>query len=156
MPILKKTLLLITILAVLIVAGGWVYSNAIKPTYNGKIELSTIENETTVYFDDYGIPHIYAENTSDLFFAQGFVHAQDRLFQMELNRRTAVFRNPDRIAEAEGVLYPGHLPVRLPGSSNFCGSLQRYQPAHIFSAGRVRHPRKGYSKNEYRNTDSIK
>ena len=39
--------------------------------------------------DRWGIPHIYAENLHDLFFAQGFVHAQDRLWQMELNRRVA-------------------------------------------------------------------
>ncbi|MBN1217312.1 MAG: penicillin acylase family protein [Anaerolineae bacterium] len=36
-----------------------------------------------------GIPHIYARHRQDLFFAQGFVHAQDRLWQMELNRRIA-------------------------------------------------------------------
>ena len=35
-----------------------------------------------------GVPHMYAENEDDLFFAQGYVHAQDRLWQMELNRRT--------------------------------------------------------------------
>jgi penicillin G amidase len=38
--------------------------------------------------DRWGVPHIYASNVLDLAFAQGFVHAQDRLWQMELNRRT--------------------------------------------------------------------
>jgi penicillin amidase len=37
--------------------------------------------------DQHGIPYIYAETTADLFRAQGFVHAQDRLWQMEQNRR---------------------------------------------------------------------
>jgi penicillin amidase len=38
--------------------------------------------------DAWGVPHIHAENTHDLFFAQGFVQAQDRLFQMDLWRRS--------------------------------------------------------------------
>ncbi len=37
--------------------------------------------------DRYGVPHIYARNEDDLFFAQGYVHAQERLWQMEFNRR---------------------------------------------------------------------
>lgn len=40
--------------------------------------------------DRWGIPHIYARNNADLFFAQGYVHAQDRLWQMELQRRTGL------------------------------------------------------------------
>jgi len=39
--------------------------------------------------DTWGVPHIYAQNADDLFFAQGFVQAQDRLFQMDLLRRSA-------------------------------------------------------------------
>jgi len=95
MRILKKTLLFIAILAVLIVAGGWMYSTILKPNYTGKIELSTIENETAVYFDDFGIPHIYAENELDAMTALGYVHAQDRLWQMELMKRIA----PGRLSE---------------------------------------------------------
>ncbi len=37
--------------------------------------------------DRYGVPHVYAQNEDDLYFAQGYVHAQERLWQMELNRR---------------------------------------------------------------------
>ncbi|MBG7630870.1 MAG: penicillin acylase family protein, partial [Bacteroidetes bacterium] len=98
MRILKKTLLFIAILAVLIVAGGWMYSNILKPTYTGEIELSTIENETSVYFDDFGIPHIYAENELDAMTALGYVHAQDRLWQMELMKRIV----PGQLSEIFG------------------------------------------------------
>ena len=45
--------------------------------------------EVKVYFDTYGIPHIYAQNEMDAFQALGYVHAQDRLWQMELLRRVA-------------------------------------------------------------------
>jgi len=98
MRILKKTLLFITIITVLIVAGGWMYSSTLKPTYSGKIELPTIENKTDVYFDDFGIPHIYAENELDAMTALGYVHAQDRLWQMELMKRIA----PGRLSEIFG------------------------------------------------------
>ena len=40
----------------------------------------------SIYRDEWGIPHIEAKNQNDLFFAQGFVTAQDRLFQMDLDR----------------------------------------------------------------------
>lgn len=59
------------------------------PQIDGTINNTGTSAEVEVIRDVWGIPHIYAANTLDLFFAQGFVHAQDRLFQMELNRRTA-------------------------------------------------------------------
>jgi penicillin amidase len=43
----------------------------------------------TVNYDERGVPHIRAENESDLYRALGYVHAQDRLFQMEIIRRLA-------------------------------------------------------------------
>lgn len=51
--------------------------------------LPGLSKPVTVLRDPWGIPHIYAETQEDLFFAQGFVAAQDRLFQMELWRRAA-------------------------------------------------------------------
>jgi acyl-homoserine lactone acylase PvdQ len=59
----------------------WFY---LKPKYEGKVELKSIHDETTVYFD-FGGPHIYANNAIDAMTALGYVHAQDRLWQMELN-----------------------------------------------------------------------
>ena len=98
MRTLKKILLIIAILIVLILVGGWMYFNSLKPDYSGNITLSGIENETSVYFDDYGIPHIYAQNQYDATTALGYVHAQDRLWQMELMRRIA----PGRLSEIFG------------------------------------------------------
>jgi penicillin amidase len=59
------------------------------PQVHGILSLSGINDSVEVIRDRWGVPHIYAKNMHDLFFAQGFVHAQDRLWQMELNRRTA-------------------------------------------------------------------
>jgi penicillin amidase len=51
--------------------------------------LPGLRRPVTVLRDRWGIPHVYAENAADLFRAQGFLHAQERMWQMELNRRTA-------------------------------------------------------------------
>jgi penicillin amidase len=53
------------------------------------ISLPGLEATVTVERDSNGIPHIYAENEHDLFFMQGRIHAEDRLFQMDLLRRSA-------------------------------------------------------------------
>lgn len=67
---------------------------------SGRIRLPGLEKPVTVLRDPWGIPHIYAETQDDLFFAQGFVAAQDRLWQMELWRRAG----EGRLAE---ILGPG-------------------------------------------------
>lgn len=54
---------------------------------DGNVTLPGIRERVEVVRDKFGVPHIYARNTDDLFFAQGFVQAQDRLWQMEMYRR---------------------------------------------------------------------
>ncbi len=49
--------------------------------------IEGLDDEVTVYRDQWGIPHIYAKTEDDLCFALGYVHAQDRLFQMDMARR---------------------------------------------------------------------
>ena len=56
---------------------------------DGELKLPGLKEPVEVLRDRWGIAHIYAKNTHDLFFAQGFVAAQDRLFQIELWRRQA-------------------------------------------------------------------
>lgn len=57
------------------------------PNYNQNQQLQGLKSKVEIIRDQWGIPHIYAQNEADVFFAQGFVHAQDRLWQMELLRR---------------------------------------------------------------------
>ncbi len=59
------------------------------PQTSGSLQLKGLKETVKIYRDHWGIPHIYANNLDDLLFAQGFVHAQDRFWQMELSRRTA-------------------------------------------------------------------
>src|SRR5512136_1735088 len=70
------------------------------PQTNGELKLPGLAAPVEVLRDRWGIPHIYAATFHDLFFAQGFVHAQDRLWQMELNRRMA----SGRLSELFGTL----------------------------------------------------
>ena len=51
------------------------------------VYVDGLQDEVIVYRDDWGIPHIYATEEEDLFFAIGYIHAQDRLFQMDMTRR---------------------------------------------------------------------
>ncbi len=81
--------IIISLLIIVILAAGGVYFwlNSTKPQYTGELKISGIQKPVNVYFDDFGIPHIYAENKHDLYKSFGYLHAQDRLFQMEMMRR---------------------------------------------------------------------
>ena len=89
MNLLKKigAILLVIITLLIIIVGVIAYT--LKPDYSGEKELANLQQEVKVYYDDYGIPHIYGENEKDAFRTLGYVHAQDRLWQMELLRRIA-------------------------------------------------------------------
>ena len=55
---------------------------------SGTLQVPGLTDEVRIVRDRWGIPHIYAKNADDLFFAQGFIPAQDRLFQIDLWRRS--------------------------------------------------------------------
>lgn len=85
----KKILLVLAGLLLLVIIGVALFINSLKPDYEGEKSLPGLSGEVNTYFDPYGIPHIYAENEVDALKALGYVHAQDRLWQMELLRRVA-------------------------------------------------------------------
>ena len=66
---------------------------------NGTLQLQGLRAPVEVIRDRWGVPHIYASNAPDALFAQGFAHAQDRLWQMEFNRRLVA----GRLSEVLGV-----------------------------------------------------
>ena len=98
MKILKKTLLLLVAIIILLTIVVLGYLQYTKPNYEGAVALNSIQKETTVYFDEFGVPHIYAATQKDALTTLGYVHAQDRLWQMELLRRIA----PGRLSELFG------------------------------------------------------
>ncbi len=66
-------------------------ANAEKVQVRGELllEVEGLQQPVDVFFDERGVPHIFAQNDHDLYFAQGYVTARDRLFQMELQIRAA-------------------------------------------------------------------
>jgi penicillin amidase len=84
---------ILVILIVLIIAGFFLYlPRRSFPKTEGSVTLDGLEAQVEIIRDEYGVPHIYARSAADLFFAQGYVHAQDRFWQMELNRRIGAGR----------------------------------------------------------------
>jgi penicillin G amidase len=98
MKILYRLLIGFILLLALVTLVLFVYLQSLKPVLNGTQTLPGLKAEVEVYFDAYGIPHIYAQHEEDAYFALGYVHAQDRLFQMEMLRRAA----GGRLAEVLG------------------------------------------------------
>ncbi len=86
---LRKIIAGIFIFVVFFFAFIIFYLHLTIPQKKGIIHLKEIKDSVIVKFDKYGIPWIKARNIEDLFFAQGFIHAENRLFQMDLYRRIA-------------------------------------------------------------------
>jgi penicillin amidase len=92
-----------TILVVLVIAAGVFGFITVRrqfPQTDGVIQLPGLDAQVEVYRDSYGVPHIYAKTSHDLFMAQGFVHAQDRFWQMEFWRRAGAGRLSEILGES--------------------------------------------------------
>jgi penicillin amidase len=91
--IVAWTLLTLVLLLVVVTAACvlWLRSvtRAALPQLDGKVHLSGLSAPVTVRRDAHGVPHIQAATQDDLFVAQGYVTAQDRLWQMDTYRRSA-------------------------------------------------------------------
>ena len=98
MKLFKKILKITVVVLLLLALGAWLFVKSLYPTYDGELDLANISDKVTVHFDEIGVPHINAQNQQDAYTALGYVHAQDRLWQMELIRRIAA----GRLAEVFG------------------------------------------------------
>jgi penicillin amidase len=88
--VLRILLILLVVLLILGLAGfgvGYATVRRAWPQVNGTLQVPGLRAPVTVVRDQWGVPHIYASNLHDLLFAQGYVHAQDRFWQMEFWRR---------------------------------------------------------------------
>lgn len=99
--ILVTLLTIVLIGGAVAVGGGYWYISRTQPQRAGSVHLAGLGSEARVYWDERGIPHIEATDVHDLFFAQGYVTAQDRLWQMDLFRRVAGGRMAEVLGEAE-------------------------------------------------------
>jgi len=83
-------LIVISIVVVLVLGGGYAWfhnlTRAPLPQHDGELRVAGLNDTVEILRDEWGIPHIYASNMHDLFFAQGYTQAQDRWWQMEFFR----------------------------------------------------------------------
>ena len=96
----RKFIYWFSLLALLVIAGGYGFLRTKLPQRSGEIILPGLNNKVDVVFDKWAIPHIEAENELDAYLALGYLHAQDRIFQMELMIRVAQGRLSEMLGEA--------------------------------------------------------
>ena len=87
---MKKTVVLFYVIAGIFLILGvslYVFIQKSATDYNFEIFSSEIGSDVRIVFDDMAVPHIYAESETDAMFALGYVHASERLWQMDLLRR---------------------------------------------------------------------
>ena len=83
---------IIIIFVPLIILLGLLFNTLSKRSFyptNGNVNVSGLKSPVKVYFDEFGVPQILAGNEDDAYFTLGYVHARDRLWQMDLTRRVA-------------------------------------------------------------------
>ena len=101
---LRKTLLavLVILLLVLVVApmAGYFWLRTSLPLTQGTVRIDGLDGKAEIVRDQAGVPHIFAATDHDAFFALGYVHAQDRLWQMEMNRRIGAGRLSEILGDA--------------------------------------------------------
>jgi penicillin amidase len=84
-------LVLLIVLLAIVWGGAWLYHRAQSslPLLDGTLRAPGLSARVEVLRDAHGVPHLRAQSLADVFFAQGYVTAQDRLWQMDLSRRHA-------------------------------------------------------------------
>jgi penicillin amidase len=83
---LKIAGIAVAVLAVALYASFQIFFRTAVPSYEGTVTIDGLGSKVEVRTDEHGIPHIFAGNDHDLFFAQGYVTARERMFQMEITR----------------------------------------------------------------------
>lgn len=94
----RKSLIFAALIILLVAAGLGGYWRLL-PKYSGSVTLAGLNRPVEIVRDANAVPHIFAENAADAYFALGYVHAQDRLWQMELTRRAGAGRLAEVLGE---------------------------------------------------------
>jgi len=88
-------------LAIILGVAGVYLARSSFPVTSGELKLNGLEYPVDVYRDSYGIPNIYAQTAHDLYFAQGYVHAQDRFWQMDFWRHIGSARLSEMFGDSQ-------------------------------------------------------
>ncbi len=89
---IQNIFLVLIILLLVALATVYLLVKESMPIYHGEIRTERVQDSVKVIFGPYGVPHIYANNDADAYFSLGYIHAQERLFQMEILRRISAGR----------------------------------------------------------------
>ena len=100
---MKKVLIgIVAVFLVVVVAAAaavW-YVKRAKPDYSSDVNAAKVSADVEVWHDSAGVPHVWSQSHTDMLFAQGYLHAQERLWQMELFRRVAEGRLSELLGES--------------------------------------------------------
>ena len=114
-----RVLAAIALLVVLVVTGFYLWLRSSLPQTTGRLAVAGLEAAVSLYRDRDGVPHIFAATMRDGYRALGVVHAQDRLFQMDFERRLG----QGRLSEVAG---PATLSVdRMMRTLDVAGAAER-------------------------------
>ncbi|MBV9787344.1 MAG: penicillin acylase family protein [Chloroflexi bacterium] len=99
LKILRNIVLSVLVLLIILAASGVWLVRRPWPQVSGNLAIPGLSSSVQIIRDQWGVPQIYAQNEHDLFMAQGFVHAQDRLWSMYFNQLTASGRLGELVGE---------------------------------------------------------
>ncbi|MNG82230.1 Acyl-homoserine lactone acylase QuiP precursor [compost metagenome] len=86
---MKRSMSVLAVVIAVAAGAGYWYVQGKLPQREGEVAIDGLQAPVSVRYDARGVPHLQAQNEQDLYRALGYVHAQDRLFQMEIMRRVA-------------------------------------------------------------------
>jgi len=145
--VLKITVIIVAVIGAIGAAGAW-YIDSKQPLRSGEVSLANLQAPVTVLYDERGVAHIQAHNEADMYRTLGYVHAQDRLFQMEMVRRLArgelaailgpKLLSTDRLFRTLGIrahadAYVANMDQNTPASkalSAYLDGVNQYQNTH--------------------------
>ena len=90
--------LMILITGFIIIGIYWTFYKPL-PNYSDTLQLPGLQQPVDVHWDPYGVPHIYAQSDNDLYYSIGYIHAQERLWQMTLSQLAAEGRFAEFLGE---------------------------------------------------------
>ena len=93
-------LLIVLVLLVVIPLGGYFWLRTSLPMTAGTVHVAGLDGSVEIVRDQWGVPHIFASTDHDAMFGLGYAHAQDRLWQMEMNRRIGAGRLSEVLGDA--------------------------------------------------------
>src|SRR3990170_2852383 len=97
--VLIALLAIILVLCIVIAVSAPLTVRRSFPKITGEIQLTDLDGPVDIFRDKFGVPHIYAATQHDLSFAQGYLHAQDRLWQMDFWRHLGSGRLAEMFGE---------------------------------------------------------